>query len=155
MNMSCEGPLNAISNAALPMRVSIPDDWLREAGVIGFVPMTTSYHSTAGTMLIPLTEIEPVPRLVKKDFRGFDRDRLIQLLRGFVSSDKIEPVPLSELPLWEFPATPHRFRVRDGFHQLYASIAVGYECCPQPFGEDLSCWLSHQFTGLPKFRERW
>ena len=113
-----------------PCEFEIPDDWLREAGVIGFVPMTTSYHSTAGTMLIPLTEIEPVPRLVKKDFRGFDPDRLIQLLRGFVSSDKIEPVPLSELPLLEFPATPHRFRVRDGFHQLYASIAVGYECLP-------------------------
>ena len=30
-----------------PSEFEIPDDWLREAGVIGFTPLTTSYHSTA------------------------------------------------------------------------------------------------------------
>ena len=59
-----------------PSEFEIPDDWLREAGIIGFTPLTTSYCSTAGTTLVPLTAIEPVPRLVKKDFRGFERNRL-------------------------------------------------------------------------------
>ncbi len=113
-----------------PSEFEIPDDWLREAGVIGFTPLTTSYHSTAGTTLVPLTAIQPVPRLVKKDFRGFERNRLIRLLKGFVSGDEIEPVPLSELPLLEFAPTPYRFRVCNGFHRFYGSIAVGYEYLP-------------------------
>ena len=113
-----------------PCEFEIPDDWLREAGAIGFTPITTSYRSRPGTTLVPLTAIEPVPRLVKKDFRGFERNRLIRLLQGFVSADEIEPVPLSELPLLEFAPTPYRFRVRNGFHRFYASIAVGYEHLP-------------------------
>ena len=41
-----------------PCEFEIPDDWLSEAGVIGFTPMTASYRSTAG-ILVPLTAIEP------------------------------------------------------------------------------------------------
>ena len=44
-----------------PCEFEIPDDWLREAGAIGFTPITTSYRSRPGTALAPLTAIEPVP----------------------------------------------------------------------------------------------
>jgi hypothetical protein len=59
----------------LPGEFEIPDEWLTEAGIVGFQPTDRAYRSTAGAVLVPLTEIEPVARFVThpKDFRGFDR----------------------------------------------------------------------------------
>jgi hypothetical protein len=38
----------------------------------------------------------------------------------------MEPVPLLKLPA---PA-PYAYRVRDGYHRFFASIAAGFECLP-------------------------
>ncbi len=115
-----------------PAEFEIPDDWLSEAGIIGFKPTATAYRSTAAAVLIPLTAIEPVARFVAypKDWRGFDRARLIRLLKGFVAGDEIEPVPAVELPTHEFASSPYRYRVRDGFHRFHASIVAGFDMLP-------------------------
>jgi hypothetical protein len=41
----------------------------------------------------PLREIEPPYRTLEKDWRGFDRGRLIRVLNGIVTGAEIEPVP--------------------------------------------------------------
>lgn len=112
-----------------PCEFEIPDDWLAEAGAAGFVPATRAYRSSADAVFVPLTDIEPPYRIVRvaKDWRGFDRPRLVSVLRGIIESAEIEPVPLLELPVQEFGPTTYRFRVRNGFHRFYASIVVGFE----------------------------
>jgi hypothetical protein len=113
-----------------PSEFEIPDNWLTEAGLVGFVPTTTAYHSSPDAVLVPLIVIEPPHRIlaVAKDWRGFDRSRFISVLKGIVGAAEIEPVPLLELPVFEFAPNTYRFRVRNGFHRFYASIVAGFEC---------------------------
>jgi hypothetical protein len=47
-----------------PSEFEIPDDWLSQAGTVGFKPTARAYRSTAAATMVPLTEIEPVARFV-------------------------------------------------------------------------------------------
>ncbi|MBR0685129.1 hypothetical protein JQ594_04325 [Bradyrhizobium manausense] len=115
-----------------PAEFEIPDEWLAEATFVGFKPRDRAYRSTSGATLVPLTRIEPVVRFLgyPKDFRGFDRARLVRILSGFVNDDEIEPVEAIELPGREFCDAPYRYRVCNGFHRFYGSIAAGFELLP-------------------------
>jgi hypothetical protein len=115
-----------------PGEFEIPDDWLTEARIIGFVPSARAYRSSADAILVRLTNIEPPYRIVgvAKDWRGFDRSRFISVLKGIVAAAEIEPVPLLELPVYEFAPNTYRYRVCNGFHRFYASIVTGFECLP-------------------------
>jgi hypothetical protein len=115
---------------SFPCEFEIPDDWLIDAGAVGFIPTTTAYRSSSDAVLVPLAVIEPPYRLltVTKDWRGFDRTRFISVLKGIVTAAEIEPVPLLELPVFEFAPNTYRFRVRNGFHRFYASIVARFEC---------------------------
>ena len=116
-----------------PCEFKIPDAWLGEAGIDGFTRTSSAYRSSAEAAIVPLSTIEPPYRSPShpKDWRGFDRERLISILRGIAAGIEIEPVPLWELPAGTFvvPA-PYRYRVNNGFHRYYASIVVGFECLP-------------------------
>ena len=69
----------------LPGEFEIPDQWLSEAGMTGFVASgRRAYCSAETAVLVPLREVEP----------------------------------------------PFRYRVRNGFHRFYASVAAGFECLP-------------------------
>jgi hypothetical protein len=115
-----------------PCYFELPDAWIAEAGLGGFTPTTGAYRSTAGAVPVPLAAIEPVYRLVThpKDWCGFDRVRMISVLKGIVAAAEIDPVPLFKLPVTDFPPTPYRYRVLNGFHRFYASIAAGFESLP-------------------------
>jgi hypothetical protein len=96
----------------------------------GFVPTTVAYRSSLNSHPVPLVAIEPPGRVltVPKDGRGFDRARLVSVLKGIVTGAEIEPVPLLSLPVYELGPNTYRFRVRDGFHRFYSSIVAGFEC---------------------------
>ncbi len=123
-----------------PCEFEIPDSWLAEAGMTDFKPSDSAYRWTACSLvphvaveLVPLAVVEPPLRLltVPKDWRGFDHDRLIRILRGFVNGDEIEAVPLFDLSLaGEFAPRSYRYRVRNGCHRFYASVAAGFGCLP-------------------------
>jgi hypothetical protein len=115
-----------------PCDFEIPDDWLLEAGMVGFAPTETAFHSDASALFVPLTTIEPVPRFIFASQRlaGFDRARMIRLFKGFVSRDEIEPVPLVELLVSEFAYSPYRYRVLNGLYRFLDSIAAGYPRLP-------------------------
>jgi hypothetical protein len=118
----------------LPAEFEIPDDWWTEVGMAGFTPLGPAYRSTAAaTHTVPLREIEPPFRFPESplDFQGFCRQRLMDIFGGFVAGAEIKPVSLLALPQqeWWLP-TPFRYRVRDGFHRFYASIAAGFTCLP-------------------------
>jgi hypothetical protein len=117
-----------------PCEFEIPDAWLVEAGFDKFTPSASAYHSDADNVkLVPLREIEPPYRLrtCTKDWLGFDRARLVDVLKGIVDRANIEPVPLMQLPPGNLLVTvQYPYRVRDGFHRFYASIAAGFEFLP-------------------------
>ena len=118
-----------------PCGFEIPDAWLTAAGMHAFTKKAPAYRSTAEAVPVPLREIEPPYRAPEhpKDWLGFDRERLISILQGIVSVAEIEPVPLLKLPPSDFPAAPYRYRVRNGFHRFYASIAAGFDYLPGTF----------------------
>lgn len=116
-----------------PCEFEIPDGWLADAGIDGFIPTASAYRSTAEATPVPLREIEPPYRTSQtpKDWCGFDRTRFVAVMNGIVTGAEIEPVPLIELPAGDFPfLAPYRYRVRDGFHRFYASIAAHFDCLP-------------------------
>jgi hypothetical protein len=95
-------------------------------------PLFPAYRSTANATLIPLRHVEPPFRSPEcpKDFRGFDRGRLISVLNGIATGAEIEPIPLLKLPSYEFTPPPYRYRVCDGFHRFYGSVAAGFWYLP-------------------------
>jgi hypothetical protein len=122
------------STPNFPCEFEIPDDWLAEFGNNGFPATANAYRSTPETVLVALTDIIPPMRkpAYPKDWRGFERTRLIDLLRGIVADEQIDPVSLIEL----WPASDpmlslaYRYSVRDGFHRFYASIIAGFTELP-------------------------
>ncbi len=113
-----------------PCDFELPDEWIIEAGMVGFKPTATAYLSTPDAVLVPLHEIEPPHRkhTCPKDYRGFDRARLIDVLKGIVAGSEIKPVLLIKLSAGNSALIlPYRFRVSDGFHRFYASMAAGFK----------------------------
>jgi hypothetical protein len=94
-----------------PCDFEIPDDWLAAAGMYSFARSASAYRSTAAAALVPLQTIVPPPRFptASKDWHGFDRIRLVSILKGIAIGAEIE---------------------RDGFHRFYASIAAGFSSLP-------------------------
>jgi hypothetical protein len=121
-----------------PCEFEIPDAWLAEAGMEGFSRTGPAYRSTPEAALVPLREIEPPYRkpAMAKDWRGFERARLVFILKGFIAGAEIEPVPLLGLPAGTFVVPtfvrpgPYAYQIRNGFHRFYASIAAGFESLP-------------------------
>jgi hypothetical protein len=115
-----------------PCDFELPDEWWSEAGMQDWVPPGIAYKSTAAVSFVPLGHVQPPFRMhsVPKDWRGFDRLRLLKIFEGFKTGDDIEPVPLYENPPRDFPPIQYRFQVINGVHRFYASVAAGFECLP-------------------------
>jgi hypothetical protein len=122
-----------------PCVFEIPDEWLDEAGIRDFSAETAFYRSTADATLVRIDEIEPPMRrrAAPNDHCGFDRGRMVSVLKGILAGAEIEAVPLVLLPELDdrLVRTPYRYRtysyrIRDGFHRFYASVAAGFEYLP-------------------------
>ncbi|WP_028229668.1 hypothetical protein [Paraburkholderia ferrariae] len=116
----------------LPAEFEIPDAWWADAGMAAFRPGASSYRSTPDALLVPLQAIEPPFRNpeVIRDWRGFDRARMISVLSGMATGAEMPPVPVVALPTTDYPAAPFAYRVCDGFHRFYASVAAAFEMLP-------------------------
>jgi hypothetical protein len=116
-----------------PCEFEIPDEWWLEAGMAEFSARSPAYRSTLGARLVPLREIEP-PHLGvahPRDWCGFDRARMVRILRGLNAHVEMRPVPLLELPIDGVPACQaYGYRALDGYHRFYASIAAGFTFLP-------------------------
>jgi hypothetical protein len=119
----------------LPAEFEIPDSWWADAGMAAFCPGAPSYRSTPDAVLVPLREVEPPFRRpeVMHDGQGFGRARMIRVLSAMVTGAEMPPVPVVALPSADDPASPFAYRVCDGFHRFYASVAAGFEKLPVVF----------------------
>jgi hypothetical protein len=115
-----------------PAEFEIPDEWWVAAGMDGFNRLSECFRSTDGAVLVSLTDVEPPSRLqeCRLDFRGFDKERLVSILRGIATGAEIAPVPLRELPRDEFFRIPYDYQLLDGYHRFHASVAVGFKFLP-------------------------
>ena len=117
-----------------PLGFEIPDEWWTEAGMVGFVPSADAYPHADDSLLVieacPRAEVAPIIRVpsVVKDAHGFDRVRLVRVLSGLRSGAVLPPVDVVKLPR----ATEEGFRYRliDGFHRFYGSMAAGFTHIP-------------------------
>lgn len=73
--------------------------------------------------LIPVRSIRPVDLSGRQHLSagGFDKDRMINVLRAFVANQALPPVEI--LPDGK---DGFLFQLADGTHRLYASIAAGF-----------------------------
>jgi hypothetical protein len=93
---------------------------------------TAYYSSTPDATPIELKLIEPLGRYhgYEMDFRGFHRARMVKILAGFVVGDTIEAPKAIELPDGR---SLFRYRICNGLHRYFASIAAGYSEIPLRF----------------------
>ena len=115
-----------------PAQFEIPDEWWAEAGMQDFKVSGPAFHSTAGTEMVPLRQVEPPFRFSEypKDWRGFERGRLISIFQGIAAGADMPPVPVVELPPSDISPHPFRLRVCNGLHRFYASVAAGFTHLP-------------------------
>jgi hypothetical protein len=96
------------------------------------VPTGGSYRSRVDVTVVRLRDVEPPSRLLEHplDFRGFCQQRMIRILSGFVAGAEIEPVTVAVYPPVDLPPAIFQYRVWDGVHRFYASVAAGFEYLP-------------------------
>jgi hypothetical protein len=122
-----------------PCAFELLNNWLVEAGWINddghmiFQPTGAAYPSTPNARLISLKLVEPLGRDCGygKNFHGFDRGRMLKIPKEFVAGDIIEAPNAIELPDdRDFCRGQYRYRICDGVHRYFASIAAGYTLIP-------------------------
>lgn len=116
-----------------PCDFEIPDDWIAECGIAGFVPGAPAFSTPDAATLVPLKAIVPPLRFNEYpiDWCGFDRARLARLLRRIASREAIDPVPTIQLPASDrYVQLSYTHCIRDGYHRFYASVIAGFECLP-------------------------
>jgi hypothetical protein len=113
-----------------PAEFEIPDAWWIEAGMPGFNRQGWAYRSST-IEVVALDDIEPPFRTKRLDQNGFDRARMVSILKGFVADAEIPPVDLLTLPpLADISGQPFKYRVLAGVHRFYTSIAAGFADLP-------------------------
>lgn len=119
-------------------RFDIPDEWWIEAGMQDWNRNGRNHYlPTKGTdyELIDIRKIELPYRSEGTPLLG--RERLVSVLRGFrLIGQRLPPVWVSGP--WPDCSVP--YKLRDGFHRFYASVAVGFSMVP---AEPIS-WQTHQ-----------
>jgi hypothetical protein len=98
----------------------------------GFTPVGAAYRSKPDATLVPLHNLEPPFRLteVPLDFRGFCRNRMTDILIGFAARAEIAPVVVVNYPPVDMRPALFQYRIWDGFHRYYASVAAGFGYLP-------------------------
>lgn len=116
------------------IQFEIPDDWWLFAEMDRFVPGGGGFYppNSATCEVISLNDIEPPHR--NPGVALFKKYKMVPVLFAFASPECALP-PITLHPLVR--PDRYRFKVHNGFHRFYASIAVGYTSIPamvsQPF----------------------
>jgi hypothetical protein len=124
--------------------IELDDDWWAEAGMVGFVPKSKTYcvdlaFSDRVSEMICIQDVSFVRRApgvgIFNDSveDGTAHDRVVRILRGFQPGDAIPPVEIVE-----DDSGQHRYRLVNGAHRLYCSLAAGFTHVPAIKGIDWS-----------------
>jgi hypothetical protein len=111
----------------LTTQFEIPDEWWAFAEMNTFTPGGGGYYPppwTSDFEVAPITDIEPPMR--DNSVPPFKKYKLVPVLFAFQSPECALP------PVEVFLASEgrYRFKVRNGYHRYYASIAAGFTKLP-------------------------
>ncbi|MFJ2710907.1 hypothetical protein ACIOZM_08435 [Pseudomonas sp. NPDC087346] len=115
--------------------------FVRENGAADFVPDYPHYEFDrlkGSVLVIAMSDIGPVTRC---RLPRFDNVRGRDVLDGFRGRIPLPPIRVIKN---DEPCGPHPYKLQDGFHRLYLSIAVGYQSIPVEVVPD----NRHLFAGL-------
>jgi hypothetical protein len=122
------------------LKIELPDDWWAEAGMANFAAKSNSYsvgQSASQIFEVSIKDVGPARRspgvgIFNDGEEGTARTRAIRILRGFRLGEAIPPVELVEGK----PEYGHRYKLTNGVHRLYCSLAVGFTHVPAVEGFD-------------------
>ena len=106
----------------------IPDDWWQFADMSSFKPGPGGYfpyapNPSGEVRVVALSTVEPPLRA--SSVPPFKKYKLVPILLAFTSPECAVP-PVEVEP----SSGAYSFRVRNGYHRFYASVAVGYYKLP-------------------------
>jgi len=112
----------------------LDDEWWTEAGMHSFVPTSPAYRCDRDAVVVRIEDICPVSlqRLSmgifkdNTDWRIPARERVLKILWGFRCGEAIPPVEI----IVGDAGYAHGYRLTDGTHRLYLSIAAGFTHVP-------------------------
>lgn len=106
----------------------IPDDWWRFADMDRFrVPAGGGFYPYAqapSLEVVPIEQIEPPTRDTGVEL--FKKYKLLPVLFAFQSPECALPA----VKVQRLAAGPYRFKVQNGLHRYYGSVAAGYRQLP-------------------------
>ena len=127
--------------------IVLSDDWWAEAGMAGFTPSSTAYHSDPRTFPgqrifeVRIEDIGPVRRAPgvgifndSPDTKVAARERVVAILLGFRSGAAMPPVQVVKAE----PLSSHSYKLVHGTHRLYCSLAAGFSRVPAVEGFDIN-----------------
>lgn len=107
----------------------IPDEWWMFAEMDKFKLNGGRFYpypsSATNVEAVDTSEIEPPTR--NKNIPPFKKFKLVPVLMAFTSPECSLP-PVEVVP--NNSSNTYRFKVKNGYHRFYASIAVGYPMLP-------------------------
>jgi hypothetical protein len=127
------------------LAVELKDKWWTDAEMVGFVPASGAYvvdlsfcKNAEPILEVRISDVGPVHRPVGI-FRDSEdgisaQERVLRILRGFRLGEAIPPVRLVERE----SGSTHRYKLTDGTHRLYCSLAAGFTHVPAMKGFDWS-----------------
>ena len=101
----------------------IPDTWLVRSGLTGVSLAGDHFVSDEAEAVLDIQLVTSPVR--KPGVRWFHEDRMLQILTTFVSNQSLPPVDVDQPPQGPLP-----YRVRNGLHRYYASVAAGFRRIP-------------------------
>jgi hypothetical protein len=121
----------------------VPHEWWIESGIANFRPPSQAYRVKAqpdrDVYTVRIDDVAPVERRLREGvFRKHPmkplsaKDRVLEILRGFAANDEIPPVQVVRLSASE----RYRYKLTDGAHRFYLSIAAGFTHVPAVDGFD-------------------
>lgn len=132
------------NNDAAPFE--IPTEWWEAAGMPGFVRSAPHYdfNFDRNGKVVPVAEVAPPRRKpgcggFSKD--GFDEERMVSILRAFCAGKPLPPVEVTEVCI---NSALFRYRVYNGLHRYYASIAAAFSHLPVTVVPDVQSFLDRE-----------
>ena len=115
----------------------VSDEWWAEAGMPSFVPSSQSYlvdvQKFPNCCYVRIDDVVPVKRQLSHVIFNDDQDtgltarqRVINILRGFVNSSMLPPVEIVKLSA----PSSHPYKLTHGAHRFYLSLAAGFTHVP-------------------------
>lgn len=107
----------------------IPDEWWQFAEMDGFSRNGARFfaydgESFANAEAVPIADVEPPQRSPEVEL--FRKHKLVPLLMAFASPEGMLP----PVQVQRISASRYRFKLLNGAHRYFASVAVGFPLLP-------------------------